>query len=318
MVSVRRSFKHSYREQTTHNADPERKGENLLFHAKSTVQAMKVLRDRLPLKIRKNGVLCVEHLITASPEWFDNKSLKQENEYFQTSLDFLRKKWGEDNVICGGVHRDEKTPHMFVYVVPLDEDTGRLNCRKWLGEKGALSVLQDDFFEAVGEKHGLERGVKGSKAKHQTLKKYYSGLTELERLESYRKPSKADFLKASMGITVGAVESVEEAAKLVEVSGTRIKQLARENSEVLNAHARTHKKLLPLSQKLTELEAIEVDFEALKVKNKSDNEELELLRLRDVENQKKLSSYRQIVNKNKDSSSTRGNNNKQQEQGQTR
>ena len=38
--------------------------------------------------------------------------------------------------------------------------------------------MQTSFAEVVGEKHGLTRGVKGSKAKHQTIQSYYSKLNE--------------------------------------------------------------------------------------------------------------------------------------------
>ena len=30
---------------------------------------MTAIRDRIPEKRRKDAVLCIEHLITASPEW---------------------------------------------------------------------------------------------------------------------------------------------------------------------------------------------------------------------------------------------------------
>ena len=39
-------------------------------------------------------------------------------------------------MVYAGVHRDESTPHMYAYVVPLDESTGRLNARRWLGFQG--------------------------------------------------------------------------------------------------------------------------------------------------------------------------------------
>ena len=52
---------------------------------------------------------------------------------FNDALKWLRERHGGSNVVYAGIHRDETTPHMYAYVVPLDEATGRLNCRKWLG-----------------------------------------------------------------------------------------------------------------------------------------------------------------------------------------
>lgn len=57
-----------------------------------------------------------------------------------------------------GIHRDETTPHLYAYIVPIDE-RGRLNCRAFYGGAGALRLMQTDFAERVGRKHGLERGV---------------------------------------------------------------------------------------------------------------------------------------------------------------
>ena len=60
-------------------------------------------------------------------------------------------------------------------MVPLDEK-GKLNCRALLGgSRYRLSELQDDFAAAM-KPLGLERGIKGSKAKHTEVRK--SGLTQ--------------------------------------------------------------------------------------------------------------------------------------------
>lgn len=56
---------------------------------------------------------------------------------------------------------------MYAYVVPLDEGTGRLNARQWLGGSKALGDMQTEFANVVGAQHGLERGLKGRKAVHQ-------------------------------------------------------------------------------------------------------------------------------------------------------
>ena len=93
--------------------------------------------------------------------------------YFNDALKWLRERHGGSNVVYAGIHRDETTPHMYAYVVPLDEATGRLNCRKWLGGAKALSEMQTDFADNVGARHGLERGIKGSRAKHQRVQRHY-------------------------------------------------------------------------------------------------------------------------------------------------
>jgi len=66
-------------------------------------------------------------------------------------------------------------------VVPITQD-GRLSAKEFIGNKTKMSADQDTFAEAVKE-IGLQRGIKGSKAKHQTIKQYYARVNSAERGE---------------------------------------------------------------------------------------------------------------------------------------
>ena len=170
--AVRRSLTHAFREQETPNADPERTPENSHIGAENVQEALERFNARLPDKVRKNAVLAIEYLITASPEDLHGKTRQQQDAYFDDALNFLRQKHGAENVVYAGVHRDETTPHMYAYVVPIDE-RGKLNCRAFLGGAKALSELQTQFAQEVGQQHGLQRGIEGSKARHTTVQRYY-------------------------------------------------------------------------------------------------------------------------------------------------
>ena len=165
MQSVRRSLKHSFREQETPNADPTRTPENTHIGANTSEEAIEKIKARLPEKIRKNGVLAIEYLVTASPDDLHAKSRKEQDDYFSDAKKWLEEKHGAENVVYAGIHRDETTPHMYAYVVPIDSK-GKLNCRAFLGGAKALSEMQTDFADRVGIKHKLERGIEGSRAKH--------------------------------------------------------------------------------------------------------------------------------------------------------
>ena len=171
--AVWRSLKHAFREQPTPNADPERVANNAHLGASSAREAMEKVRARLPEKRRKDAVLAIEYLITASPEAMNGMGSNGCTAYFNDALKWLKQRHGGANVVYSGVHRDESTPHMYAYVVPLDESTGRLNARRWLGGSKALSEMQTDFAATVGARHGLERGIKGSRAKHERVKRHY-------------------------------------------------------------------------------------------------------------------------------------------------
>ncbi|WP_344341131.1 MobV family relaxase, partial [Streptomyces rhizosphaericus] len=176
--SVRRSLKHSFREQETPNADPSRAPENTHLGAESTAEAMAAIEARLPEKRRKDAVLAIEYLATASPEAMQGKSREEQDAYFADALEWLKERHGAENVVYAGIHRDETTPHLYAYAVPLDPDSGRLNAKRWLGGAKALNHMQTDFAERVGERHGLERGIEGSRAKHQTVQRYYASLEQ--------------------------------------------------------------------------------------------------------------------------------------------
>ncbi|WP_252348447.1 plasmid recombination protein [Gluconobacter sp. P1D12_c] len=92
------------------------------------------------------------------------------------ALRWIQERHGKDNVIAAIIHRDEKTPHLSAYVVPKDPDTGRLNCRRFLGGAKALNEMQTDFARVVGRPVGLERCIEGSKATDTKLKTYYGAL----------------------------------------------------------------------------------------------------------------------------------------------
>ena len=116
--------------------------------------------------------MAVEYLVTASPEIMSEKNRAQQDAYFVDALKWLEDKHGRENVVYAGIHRDETTPHMYAYVVPLD-DRGRLNARHFFGAQNALGKMQTDFAERVGQKHDLERGIEGSKAQHVSIQQYY-------------------------------------------------------------------------------------------------------------------------------------------------
>lgn len=172
MGSAAASLQHCYRERETHNADGNRTPDNQHFAAKSTDEAMGKLRELLPDKCRKDAVLAVEYVMTASPEWWGTASKQEQDEFFQRSREWLANKYGEDRIITSTVHRDETSPHLSAFVVPLTKD-GRLPAKEFIGGRNQMSQDQTTFAKAV--KHlGLERGIENSKAKHTTIQSYYA------------------------------------------------------------------------------------------------------------------------------------------------
>ena len=143
-----------------------------------------IVRDRIgDQTIRKNGVLCVEMLLTASPEYFRPEDPSKAGHYEPERLaeyvtavhGWLDNEYG-DRIVRAELHLDESTPHIHAYFVPLD-DRGKLNCRGIFGGKQKLSQFQDSYANAMSPL-GLERGIKGSRARHTTIKQYYAAVTK--------------------------------------------------------------------------------------------------------------------------------------------
>jgi hypothetical protein len=128
-------------------------------------------------KLRKDAVHVVEFVVTFSPGALDGK---QAEVYLKDSLRWIMKTFGKENLVSAVLHRDEKTPHLSAYITPIFD--GRLNARERFGGADKLAGLQDDFAAQVGAKHGLERGVKKSRARHTKVREFY-GLLDKELAE---------------------------------------------------------------------------------------------------------------------------------------
>lgn len=270
-VAVRRSLKHSFREQDTPNADPERIQQNGSVGATSSSEALEKFNAALPDKVRSNAVLCVEFLVTASPEKMQEMTNQQQKAYFNAALDFLRDKHGKENVICAGVHNDETTPHMYAYVVPKKD--GKLNCRAFYGEKDALSKLQSDFAEQVGAKYELERGIKGSKAKHTSIKKFYADLNKTADLPKLKHPANVPLpatklLEGKEDYAKRAVEGYKEA---VLRDFSKVRQMAGLNATNAQKALESEKTAKTLAR---ELEKARKSFEALQARYNAQNDGL--------------------------------------------
>lgn len=162
------SLSHTFRTRETPNADQARAHLNENSGPETPDAIQQAIKDRLPEKRRSDAVLCIEYLITASPEHFQRDDGRQ---YFEDAKRWLEERHGAENIVSTHVHRDETTPHLVAYVVPLKD--GKLNAKHFLGGKVALREMQTEFAQSVGLKHGLDRGVEGSKANHQTIQEYY-------------------------------------------------------------------------------------------------------------------------------------------------
>lgn len=175
--AVSSSSSHTYRTRLTLNADPEK----LALNKTGKGSKGDVLRDvrkrveEVTTKPRSNAVLALEFLLSASPEWFEGKSNAEINEWANASTGWLKDVFGSKNVVHVVMHNDESTPHLVAYVVP--EKDKRLNSKGYIGSPELMSNLQTSYAEAVS-RFDLQRGLKGSKAQHTTVKDWYGHINK--------------------------------------------------------------------------------------------------------------------------------------------
>ena len=277
----------AFREQPTPNAAPAKAAQNAHLGATSAAEAMQRVRDRLPEKRRKDAVLAIEYLITASPEAMQAKDGRAQTAYFDDALKWLRERHGAANVVYAGIHRDESTPHMYAYVVPLDEATGRLNARRWLGGSKALSEMQTDFAATVGARHGLERGIKGSRAKHERVSRHY-GLVN-RAADQVAELGMLD--RASLGIgkpTKKALEAIEAGDSYIAIAQefqahqkaikAREKNLFEQVHELRNMKARVEQEKAEAALAQKQVQELRRELEAERRKAAKADELAELYR----------------------------------------
>ena len=184
--SITASEQHTLRQRETPNADLSQENERFIsypYTPPDTSLEQEVFARIGEQKIRKDAVLCVEILLTASPEYFrpddHGKAGKwdadQLDQWKQSNRQWLDQKFG-DRIVRAELHLDESTPHIHAYLVPLD-DKGKLNCKSHFGGRVKLSQFQDSYAQAM-QSIGLERGIKGSRAKHTEVKEYYAAVVK--------------------------------------------------------------------------------------------------------------------------------------------
>lgn len=160
----------------------------------------------LERQIGKNQVKVIRLMLSASPE--DMKRIQEEgklDDWCRDNIDWVEKTYGEDNLVAATLHLDEQTPHIHASVVPIvrgerrqktprkkpednqeqkqkpkrrykkkDPNRPRLCCDDVMA-KEKLIEYQDTYAEVMS-KYGLERGIKGSDARHITSTEYHRTL----------------------------------------------------------------------------------------------------------------------------------------------
>ena len=243
------SAAHTARTRPTPNADATK--QNIRFigstdpneKLEDLVDA-KISQYKQKRKIRTDAVYCVELLLTASPSYFrpddpTNGGYYEEDKlkaWFDAAQNWLTLQYGS-RIVRAELHLDEVTPHIHAYFVPLDEN-GQLRCNHFFDGRQKMREFQDSHYAAV-QHLGLERGIKGSVAKHQDIKDFYRIVEEGRDLDTGElSPEQLQAKAADRDRAVQKKAEMEETAlRLVkdqELLQQRIQQLEAENQQLRN------------------------------------------------------------------------------------
>lgn len=235
-------------------------------------------------KITPDQVRAIRIVLSGTHE--DMMKIQDEDrldEWCDDNLQWLHRTFGKENTVSAVLHMDEHTPHIHATVVPIvtgerrkakkKQTDGKRSYRKKANTvrlcaddvltREKLVTYHDSYAKAM-EKYGLQRGVRGSEARHTTTAQYYRDLirqtSELEanvqqlqteqqqaeqqlgevrqevkseKLEAAKTEAKAAFV-AKVGSLFGSNKLKEEREELQQ----RISALENQNKELIQ-HIKT-------------------------------------------------------------------------------
>ncbi|EKO3757417.1 plasmid recombination protein [Vibrio metschnikovii] len=159
---------HVYRYLETPNANPKISNKKLLGSG-NVVRDVKGKFEKNNITPRKNAVLCIEAVLSLSPNFFQSNI--NTKEFAINARKWLMSEFG-DNLVSAVLHLDEKTPHIHAHIVPMTDD-GRLSARE-LFNKRTLPDYQKSYLNKMKMIEPKLKYNQGSKAEHTKIKDYYS------------------------------------------------------------------------------------------------------------------------------------------------
>lgn len=242
-------------------------------------------------KIGKNQVRAIRINLSATSEDLQRINDKGKlDEWCKDSMDWVKQTFGEKNVVAATLHLDETTPHIHATVIPIvtgerrkakqEQQSGKKKYRKKDTQSARLCAddvmtrdkmeeYQDTYALAM-QKYGLQRGIRGSEARHISTTQFYrdthlkneelkesvdnllikeeQAKQELSRIKS---EIKTDKLKSSaVDVATSAIEGIGSVfgSSKVKRQQQEIKELKSEK-EVLQTEIKTLKEQMQVTEK---------------------------------------------------------------------
>ena len=246
-------------------------------------------------------------------------------EWCQDSIRYLYDTFGIDNVVSAHLHMDEKTPHIHASVVPIvtgerrkakkEQANGK---RKYRKKANAVRLCADDLFnrqtlisyhDGYGEvmaKYGLQRGVRGSEARHITTTQYYRELKKMnnalemesKRLQEQKAEAEQELKQVKSEIRTDKLKSVATDAATALASGVsslfgsgKMKSLERRNEELRDEITIRDETIKQLQSNIKQMQV-----EHSRAMINKDNEHRKALEAKEAEHKEEKNNLNYIIN----------------------
>ncbi len=327
---------HIERKTTPKNADPTRTHLNreLVRFPEGVADRTEAISHRIRTagikrKITPDQVRAIRIVLSGTHE--DMARIQDEgrlSEWCDDNLQWLHRTFGRENTVSAVLHMDEHTPHIHATVVPIVTGERRKARKKQAAGKrtyrkkaNAVRLCADDLltrerlvayhdsYAAVMAKYGLQRGVRGSEARHTTTAQYYRDLkrqtgeleANVQQLKTEQQQAERQLDEVKQDIKSEKLEAAKTDAKaaLVAKVGSllgsgKLKGLEADNRTLQNEVA-TRDESIELLQQQIERQQEEHDRQLMELQAKHRKEMAD----KEAAHQKEVSFLKSIIQKAK-------------------
>ncbi len=324
---------HIERKVIPHNADPTRTHLNMALvtypdgvNGRDEAIAYRLKTAGIKRKITNDQVRVVRIVMSGTHEdmmaIYKNGKL---GEWCQDSIRYLYDTFGWENVVSAHLHMDEKTPHIHASVVPIvtgerrkakkEQANGK---RKYRKKANAVRLCADDLFNRqtlisyhdgyakVMAKYGLQRGVRGSEARHTTTTQYYRELKKMndtlemesKRLQEQKAEVEQELKQVKLEIRTDKLKSVATDAATALASGVsslfgsgKMKSLERKNEDLRDEIAIRDETIEQLQSNIKQMQV-----EHSRAMVNKDNEHRKALEAKEAEHKEETNTLNSIIN----------------------
>ena len=250
------------------------------------------------------------------------------NEWCDDNLQWLHRTFGKENTVSAVLHMDEHTPHIHATVVPIvtgerrkarkRQAEGKRTYRKKanavrlcaddLLTREKLVAYHDSYAKAMA-KYGLQRGIRGSEARHTTTAQYYRDLkrqtgeleANVQQLQTEQRQAERQLDEVKKEIKSEKLEAAKTEAKTALVARVssllgsgKLKGLEADN-RTLQGEVAARDESIELLQRQMQRQQEEHQRQLMELQAKHRRE----LSDREAEHQKEVSFLKSIIQKAK-------------------